>query len=95
VEASLFQLGYHYPNDKTRYRGLLRHKLWANIRCLWVNFVRIVKHVLKKEQKPGFASEISTLFLTDSIKNRFRLLLLTVIKLEFTFESNLSLNSNR
>jgi len=92
VEATIFQLGYHYPNDKTRYRGLVRHKMWANIRCLWVNFVRIVKHVLKKEQKPGFASEIGTLFLTESIKNRFRLLI-TVMKLEFTCESNLSLNS--
>ncbi|AFL83818.1 Transposase domain (DUF772) [Belliella baltica DSM 15883] len=45
VEATIFQLGYHYTNDKTRYRGLIRHKMWANIRCLWVNFARIAKHV--------------------------------------------------
>ena len=45
VEASIFQLGYHYPNDKSRYRGLMKHKMWANIRCLWVNFVRILKYV--------------------------------------------------
>ena len=29
VEATIFQLGYHYSNDKSRYRGLAKHKLWA------------------------------------------------------------------
>lgn len=43
VEATIFQLGYHYPNSKSRYRGLIKHQMWANIRCLWVNFVRILK----------------------------------------------------
>lgn len=47
VEATIFQLGFHYPNSKTRYRGLIKHKMWANIRCLWVNFVRIVNYVTK------------------------------------------------
>jgi len=42
VEATVFQLGYHYPNAKSRYRGLVKHQMWANIRCLWVNFVRIL-----------------------------------------------------
>lgn len=45
VEATIFQLGYHYPNDKTRYRGLSRNKMWANFRCLWVNFVRIQNYL--------------------------------------------------
>lgn len=44
VEATIFQVGYHYPNDKSRYRGLIKHKMWANMRCLWVNFVRIVNY---------------------------------------------------
>jgi len=55
VEATIFQLGYHYPNDKSRYRGLSKHKIWANVRCLWTNFVRILKfidsNVLKYVQK--------------------------------------------
>jgi len=42
VEATIFQLGYHYSNSKTRYRGLIKHEMWANIRCLWVNFVRVL-----------------------------------------------------
>ena len=44
VEATIFQLGYHYPNAKSRYRGKIKHQMWANIRCLWVNFVRILKY---------------------------------------------------
>ncbi len=45
VEATIFQLGYHYPNAKTRYRGEVKHQMWANIRCLWINFIRILKYV--------------------------------------------------
>lgn len=45
VEATIFQLGYHYPNTKTRYRGEVKHQMWANIRCLWINFVRILKYI--------------------------------------------------
>lgn len=47
VESTIFQFGYHYPNDKSRYRGLSKHKMWANIRCLWVNFARILKYITK------------------------------------------------
>ena len=48
VEATIFQLGYHYPNAKSRYRGQIKHQMWANLRCLWVNFVRIRKFVTKR-----------------------------------------------
>jgi hypothetical protein len=51
VEATIFQLGYHYPNAKSRYRGLIKHQMWANIRCLWVNFVRILKFIAQLCQK--------------------------------------------
>jgi hypothetical protein len=45
VEATIFQLGYHYSNDKSNYRTLAKHKLWAYSRSLWINFVRILKYV--------------------------------------------------
>lgn len=45
VEATIFQLGYHYSNDKSNYRNLAKHKLWAYSRSLWINFVRILKYV--------------------------------------------------
>ena len=45
VEATIFQLGYHYPNAKSRYRTLIKHKMWASCRCFWINFVRITNFV--------------------------------------------------
>jgi hypothetical protein len=58
VEATIFQLGYHYANAKSRYRGLARHQMWANIRCLWVNFVRIVNYSGKTALKTAFLTNI-------------------------------------
>jgi hypothetical protein len=54
VEATIFQLGYHYSNAKTRYRGEIKHQMWANIRCLWVNFVRILKFKVTLCKTGGF-----------------------------------------
>jgi Transposase domain (DUF772) len=54
VEATIFQLGYHYPNAKSRYRGEIKHQMWANIRCLWVNFVRILKYIKQLCQRTSF-----------------------------------------
>lgn len=42
VEAAMFQVSFHTRNNKTRYRGLLKHSLWADARCLWMNFVRLM-----------------------------------------------------
>ena len=58
VEASIFQLGYHYPNDKSRYRSLAKHKLWAYSRSLWVNFIRIVKYITQICQRPLFGQKM-------------------------------------
>ena len=49
VESTIFQLGYHYPDDKSRYRGIIQHTIWANARCLWINFARILKYMTQKE----------------------------------------------
>jgi hypothetical protein len=54
VEATIFQLGYHYPNAKSRYRGEIKHQMWANVRCLWVNFVRILKYIKQLCQRTLF-----------------------------------------
>lgn len=88
VEATIFQLGYHYPNDKTRYRGLIRHKMWANIRCLWVNFVRIAKHVLKNDQETNSQLQNSFLLPTGSFICQFIAIIRTV-KMIFINKSNL------
>jgi hypothetical protein len=57
VEATIFQLGYHYPNAKSRYRGEIKHQMWANIRCLWVNFVRILKYIKQLCQRTSFLAK--------------------------------------
>ena len=54
VEATIFQMGYHYPNGKTRYRGQEKNQMWANIRGLWVNYVRILKFKVKNTLNPIF-----------------------------------------
>ncbi len=45
VEATIFQLAYHYSNAKSRYRGIIKHQMWADVRSLWVNFVRLLKFI--------------------------------------------------
>lgn len=58
VEATIFQLGFHYPNAKSRYRGMIKHQMWANIRCLWVNFVRIWKYTEQLCQRTSLSGKI-------------------------------------
>jgi hypothetical protein len=42
VEATMFQYSFHTRNGKTRYRGLLKHRMHAYARCAWMNLRRIV-----------------------------------------------------
>jgi len=56
VEATVFQLGYHYRGNKSRYRGLIKHRLWAISRCLWINYRRIAAWIGKKEAKAASAA---------------------------------------
>ena len=42
VEAAMFQISFHTRNNKTRYRGLFKHIMWAYSRCLWMNFIRLM-----------------------------------------------------
>lgn len=42
VEAAMFQISYHTRNNKTRYRGLVKHVMWACSRCMWMNFIRLM-----------------------------------------------------
>jgi hypothetical protein len=44
VEATIFQFGYHYRRNKSRYRGRIKHHMWAVARCLWINCRRICKY---------------------------------------------------
>ncbi len=74
VEATIFQIGYHYPNAKSRYRGLIKHQMWADIRCLWVNFVRILKFMGKMAQKAAFFGQKLFEYIFDAVIIAFRTL---------------------
>jgi len=81
VEATIFQLGYHYSNDKSRYRGLIKHKMWANARCLWINFVRILNYVAGGGSKCVLKAKnesVLSLFLLKFVKIRFAMSLVGV-----------------
>ena len=42
VEATIFQYCLHTRNNKTRYRGLIKHKMQALARCAWINMRRLL-----------------------------------------------------
>lgn len=71
VEATIFQLGYHYPNAKSRYRGLMKHKMWANLRSLWINFVRILNFVGELPSKMASSIKINILLTLLALSNVF------------------------
>lgn len=75
VEATIFQLAYHYPNGKSRYRGLIKHQMWANIRCLWMNFVRLFKFIGKLCPTPSVSSDNRLVFAFPSCFYAFYLLI--------------------
>jgi hypothetical protein len=45
VEATIFQLSFHTRNNKTRYRGIIQNKMWAVLRCMWINLRRIMAYI--------------------------------------------------
>jgi hypothetical protein len=47
VEATIHQVFCSLKGAKTRYRGRLRNTMFVQSRCIWVNFKRIVEHLLK------------------------------------------------
>ena len=51
VEAAMFQYSFHTRNGKTRYRGLLKHRLHAYARCLWMNLKRIIISLISAFQR--------------------------------------------
>lgn len=60
VEASIFQLSLHLRNNKSKYRGLIKQKIWAYCRCLWINLIRILNFTKQTCQRTSCAVEKST-----------------------------------
>jgi len=60
VEATIFQLSFHTRNNKTRYRGIIKTKMWSLARCLWINCVRIKNYVKQICQRTACLAKFST-----------------------------------
>jgi hypothetical protein len=56
VEATIFQLCFFTRNNKTRYRGLQNHQVWAYCRALAINLVRIKNYIETIRQRTINAS---------------------------------------
>ena len=93
VEATIFQLGYHYPNDKSRYRGLIKNQMWANMRALWVNFVRIAKFIVKKRLLTSFCEKYNIKSLFLKLRNIFRSLEVLIFIHKSQFSRNLQFSA--
>jgi len=64
VEATIFQLGFPLRNNKSKYRGLIKQKIWAYCRCLWINLIRILnftKQICQRTIKTMKLTALSTL----------------------------------
>jgi len=55
VEAAMFQYSFHTRNGKTRYRGLIKHRMHAYSRCMWMNLRRMVIFLISTFQRAIFA----------------------------------------
>lgn len=53
VEATIYHFGCELKKQKTKYRGLIKQKIWSFCRCLWINLVRITKFSMHLDQKPN------------------------------------------
>lgn len=50
VETTIFQLAFHLRNKKSKYRTLIKQQIWATCKCLWINFVRILRYIKQTYQ---------------------------------------------
>lgn len=71
VEATIFQVGYPLNNNKSKYRSLIKQKIWTCCRCLWINLVRIINFTGQTGLKAAAMAKISIIL-------TFSLLLLTI-----------------
>jgi hypothetical protein len=75
VEATIFQFAYYTNNSKTRYRGIYKNKMWAIMRCIWINMKRIAEYIITRgrivEQKKEKITKTAH-FIKNYLKNFIR-----------------------
>lgn len=76
VESTIFHFGYPLQNSKSKYRGLIKNRVWAICRCLWVNLVRIIHFLEQTCQRTVRKSRNAALLFNFSVKFRFNQIIL-------------------
>lgn len=51
VEATIFQYAFTLKNKKSKYRGIIKQRIWTVCRCLWINLVRIINFLKQTCQR--------------------------------------------
>lgn len=73
IEATIFQASFYTRNNKTKYRGKIKQKMWVTLRCIWINLVRIMNYLKRQwtnhAAKAGNVLKIDIVTLIYSIKN--------------------------
>jgi hypothetical protein len=88
VGATIFQLAYHYSNARSRYRGQIKHPMWANIRCLWVNFVRILNDKKQLCQGASFSAKYALKSLFNQFCFAFKSFLTVILPYHLSHSEN-------
>ncbi len=94
VEATIFQLSFPLRNNKSKYRGLIKQKIWACCRCLWINLVRILNFTKQICQRTVKTMEISTLAPSSSgyLNQKIRVQLIWSRKFSIALFLSISIN---
>jgi hypothetical protein len=87
-EATIFPTGYHYSNDKSRYRTLAKHKLWAYSQSLWINQVRIAKYAVMATQNLYFSLKYTGRIVKYSVNMLIFVVFSFVDKLKLATQKN-------
>jgi len=61
IEATIFQISIPLRNNKSKYRGLIKQKMWTYCRCLWINLVRILNFTKQICQRTFISTKIAAL----------------------------------
>ena len=69
VEATVFQVSIPLRNNKSKYRGLIKQKMWTYCRCLWINLVRILNFTKQICQRTFISTKITALAAYSSCYN--------------------------
>ena len=69
VEATIFQISIPLRNNNSKYRGLIKQKMWTYCRCLWINLVRILNFTKQICQRTFISTKIVALASYSSCYN--------------------------